>query len=157
MSDFYDESMGEQPAPQPADPSASLASVLYGDMLDSRVSAAVSDAVDRGAVLPSQADEIARSLSRELNATGIDFAERGQLLKAISEPAPEGEAAGRAVGAANRALHDAFGAQAPKLLAEANEWLARVAPGIAASLAGSRAATDARIAVETVRAYLRRK
>ncbi len=145
-----------QPAEQPAIDERSLADALF-DSTDPVATRAVADAVDHGAVLPADADTVARTLDRELRAVGLHTADAASLLRTIGQPAPEGVSAQRAVGEANKALHAAFGADGQRLMVEADKWLATVAPGIHGSLAGTRASIDAATIVNVVRAYQRAK
>lgn len=145
-----------QPTEQPAIDERSLADVLF-DSTDPVATRAVADAVDHGAVLPADADTVARTLDRELRAVGLHSADAASLLRTIGQAAPEGADEQRAVGATNRALHEAFGADGQRLMAEADRWLATVAPGVHASLAGTRASTDAQTILNVVRAYQRAK
>lgn len=145
-----------QPAEQPAIDERSLADVLF-DSTDPLATQSVAEAVERGAVLPADAQTVARALDRELRAVGLHHADAASLLRTIGQAAPEGADEQRAVGATNRALDAAFGADGQRLLAEADRWLATVAPGIHASLAGTRASTDPQTILNVVRAYQRAK
>lgn len=154
---LYGAAVAPEQATEPAPfDSRSLGEVLF-DSVNPLATQSVAEAVERGAVLPADAQTVARSLDRELRALGLDQPDGSALLRTIGQAAPEGADEQRAVGATNRALHAAFGADGQRLLAEANAWLATVAPGIHGSLAGSRAATDPETIVGLVHAYRRAK
>lgn len=145
----------EQPTEQPAIDARSFAEVLFDNTVETYVSQSVSEAVDRGVVLPADADKVARDLTRELRAVGLDHSDSAALVRTIGQPPLDAAAAQRAVGATNRLLHEEFGAAAQRLLGEANAWLAKVAPGLHGSLADSRASTDPTAVLNIVRAYRR--
>lgn len=154
---LYGAAVAPEQATEPAPfDSRSLGEALF-DSVNPLATQSVAEAVERGAVLPTDAPSVARSLDRELRALGLDQPDGATLLRTIGQAAPEGADEQRAVGATNLALHAAFGADGQRLMAEADRWLATVAPGIHGSLAGSRAATDPSTIVGLIHAYRRSK
>lgn len=154
---LYGAAVAPEQATEPAPfDSRSLGEALF-DSVNPLATQSVAEAVERGAVLPTDAPSVARSLDRELRALGLDQPDGATLLRTIGQAAPEGADEQRAVGATNLALHAAFGADGQRLMVEADKWLATVAPGIHGSLAGTRASTDAATIVAVVRAYQRAK
>lgn len=131
-----------------------MVDVMYDNTVDPGARAVIDEAVERGALLPADADGHARVLSREVAALRLSGAESAALLRDVFAPAPGGDV-GRAVGSINKALHEQFGARGSGLYAEAARWLGAKAPSIAAGFPQSAAALSPEHARVLVGAYLR--
>lgn len=124
--------------------------------IDEAARSIVDDAVDRGRIMPGDAETVAAQLTTELESLGIaEQSIRNGLMRDLRRPALQGVEAEKARGATLRELHSRHGNKAQQLLAETNAWLRRTAPTIGAALGLSAAGNDVRYVVDLVDSYVR--
>jgi len=142
---------------RPADTQSSGDTLFDGPAtIDQTVASIVEAGVDRGAILPDQANAVAAQLNGELDALQLgDQSNRSGLMRDLARPALTGSEAELARGATLRALHDKYGADYAKLLDGTNRWLAKTAPTIGAALSRSLAGNSIDHVTRLVDAYQR--
>lgn len=142
---------------RPAAPPSSGDTLFDGPVaVDQTVASIVEAGVDRGAILPDQANAVAVQLNGELDALQLgDQSNRAGLMRDLARPALTGSEAELARGATLRALHDRYGGAYAALLTETNRWLAKTAPTIGAALSRSLAGNSLEHVTRLVDAYKR--
>ena len=142
----------------PVAPTQSSGDTLFDGpaTIDQTVASIVEAGVDRGAILPDQANAVAVQLNGELDALQLgDQSNRAGLMRDLARPALTGSEAELARGATMRALHDKYGPDYAALLTETNRWLAKTAPTIGAALSRSLAGNSLDHVTRLVDAYQR--